>query len=397
MDYCQSANQISTYSTNACCCDPLVVKNIDCVTLEANNIDTNSLTVGGDLISDDITALENKTQFQTANAVTNTTSFAGTLSADTIQLSTGQISTPAVVTNTIQPISTTVSFNSDLSVNGTVTTGSPFTVSDTASTGPTTTANFIQSNLGAGSSTQIVVGRDDTNNFNSVEIGYSRPPSGTDNFAYMRLKGDNNTGIRVYSSYVQCPGELRIGTTPSSGIIVNPRTNGVIQNASQMVGNNTSVNWTIPSALNKQIRRVIVMVNGLKKKVNTGSPILYSNGTPIYTGASWGSQSAATTVWDSVGIRIWNTNYPLSTTYTINGAIELTYMGNPNGKETWVIAGQMSCPENTTPTSTDYYAWITGRIEMATGEQLTNLYVRLPTGDTSVVGDMAGTMSVLYY
>lgn len=398
MDYCASGNQISNYSTSGGCCDPLVVKNIDCVTLEANNIDTNSLTVNGDLISDDITALENKTQFQSASSVTNTTTFTGTLSADSVKVNTGQVSTPALVTNTIQPMTTSVNFNSDLVVNGTMTTGSPFTVSDTATTGSSTTANFIQPNLTTGVATQILVGKDDSNNFNSAEIGFRRPTAtAADNYAYFGLRGANDAGIRVYSTYVHFPTELRIGTTPSTGVIVAPRLNGVIQNASQMVGSNTSVNWTIPSANVKNTRRIVVMVNGMKKKANTGSPLLYSNGTPTYTGTTWGNQGASTQVWDATGIRIWNGPYPLTTTYTFNGAIEYSYLGVVNSRETWAISGNISCPQNTTPTSTDYYAIISGVVQMGLGETLTNLYMMLPAGDTSIVSDMAGTMNVLYY
>lgn len=396
MDYCASANQISTYATSGCCCDPMVVKNIDCVTLEANNIDTTSLTVDGDLISDDITALEQKTQFQSANALTSTTSFSGIVSADTITVASGQVGVPAIVTNTIQPSGTTVNFNSDLVVTGTMTTGSQFTVSDTATTGASTTANFIQSALGAGSSTQIVVGRDDTNSYNSAEIGFQRPFSGTDNYGYFRLKGDTNTGIRAYSSYVHCPGELRIGSTPSTGVIVTPKLNGTVQNATQLAPVGTTISWTIPASW-KNIRKIILMINGVKKKTNTAPILLYINGTSTYTGTTWGTQGASTQVWSSTGIATWNGPFPLSTTYTMNGVIEFSFMGTIGAKDTWSVSGQVSCPQNTTPSSTDYWSVITGIVQSAAGQFLTNLYLVLPTGDTTVVGDLDGQYNVLYY
>lgn len=398
MDYCSATNQISNYSgSEGCLCDPLVVKNLDCVTLEANTINANNLTVDGNLISDDITSLESKTQFQNANAATTTTTFTGTLSADTIKANTGQVSVPAVVTNTLQPLGgTTINFNSNLNVTGTVASGN-FTVSDPAISGPSTTANFLMPNLATGASTQVVVGKDDTTTANSVEVGYYRDSVAANSYGYIQLKNLSNSAIRVLSNYVSIPGELRVyGTTPST--IINPRTNGAIYNATSLHPVGTGVlSWTIPTVTNKNIKRIVIMLNQFEKKTNTNPLLLTTNGASTYTGTTWGNQGNVSKIWTSSGVELWNGPFPLTNTYSISGAIELTYFGYSNSKHTFSVNGQLSCPHKTDPTATHYYSIISGIISLPTATDLTTLNLKLPSTDTTTSTDLAGTMSILYY
>ena len=395
MDYCSASNQISNYSSSeGCCCDPLVVKNLDCVTLEANTINTNNLTVDGNLISDDITSLESKTQFQNANATTSTTTFTGTLSADTIKASTGQVSVPAVVTNTIQPLGgTTVNFNSNLAVTGTVTSGN-FTVTDPASSGPSTTANFLMPNLSTGASTQILVGKDDTNTANSVEMGYYRDSVEANSYGYLQLRNVSNSAVRVFSTYVHIPGELRIANNTASNII-NPRTNGALHNATSLAPVGQTLSWTIPST--KNIKRLIVMLNQFTKKPNTNPLLLSTNGVSTYTGTTWGNQGNSSKIWTSDGVELWNGPFPLAATYSISGAIEITYFQYNNSRHTYAINGQLSCPHTSNPSATHYYSIISGIIQLPTATELSSLRLTLPSGDTTVSGDLSGSMSVLYY
>jgi len=73
-DYCASRNQIKTYAPTASASNTLFAKNIDCVTLEADLVACDTLTVQGVDLSG-VTDLTTKTQYQTASG--NTTTFAG--------------------------------------------------------------------------------------------------------------------------------------------------------------------------------------------------------------------------------------------------------------------------------------------------------------------------------
>jgi hypothetical protein len=80
-DYCASRNQIKTYAPTASASNTLFAKNIDCVTLEANLVACDTLTVQGVDLSG-VTDLTTKTQYQTASG--NTTTFAGSVSTSAL-------------------------------------------------------------------------------------------------------------------------------------------------------------------------------------------------------------------------------------------------------------------------------------------------------------------------
>lgn len=401
MDYCNTSNQIGTYAPSGSggsggggCCDPLVVKNIDCVTAEADTITANSsLTVNGVNILNLSSDLNSKTQFQAATTTpSNKTIFTGSVEADNVSVATGTLTSASVNVNTLTPIGSSVNFNTPISVTGAITGGSSLTVTD-ASTGSSTVGSFLQAGLTTGQ-TQIVLGQAASTNSSAV-IGYNRNASdATQNYAFMSLWNNANGGPRIYSDRTNFPLQVTVGTTPTTGAILRPRLNGTMANMSSITTTGgVSFTWTADT----NVRKIVIMFNNAKKATNAGLTFLRTNihANTTYSGITWGTQGAANQTWTTTGIPIWNTTWPTTTTYTMMGSIEITYMGLISGLETWNVSGSMTCPENlTTGSPTNYFAYPIGQIQ-------STISTSVVTGFTLVNADSnaytQGQVNILYY
>lgn len=110
-DYCASRNQIKTYAP-ATASNTLFAKNIDCVSLDADLVACDTLTVQGVDLSG-YTDVLSKTQYQTASA--NNTTFAGNVTTSGVSTSqiaannpTTGVSIPSIIDQTISNASNSI-------------------------------------------------------------------------------------------------------------------------------------------------------------------------------------------------------------------------------------------------------------------------------------------------
>jgi hypothetical protein len=410
MDYCLAVNQIGNYAPasgggGGSCCDPLVVKNIDCVSLESDTVTCNNLTIDGNPITaSSISDLQAKTQNQTATALPPTTSFGGKLQVEDLNVVGGSLTTLTLNTDTIQPFTSgsTIAINAPISVTGSITSGDRLSVNNTTSTTGTTLASFFQTKLGdttpqTTQATSIVLGKS-TNAGESAYIRYTRDTNSTNNNLGFGVTGYNP--VQIFSSYMNIPTELRIVNN-----ILRPR---ITTSIGTLSGSQVTLVSSLPTPA-AGLRRVIIMLKGLQRSTTAPPYILFNDTlatTATYAGVTWGNNTTTTQAWSSgtSGIKLWNaTTTPAAQSgYTIafDMTINLDYMGTIGGLETWTVSGQGNDHQTniSTPTLTTSIYWVnfSGTVNLKTaGVSLSSLLIRAVSADTGTF--QAGSYSVMYY
>jgi len=409
MDYCLAGNQIGNYASSGAgsCCDPLVVKNIDCVSLESDTITANSLTINGDELDvQTIYDLEDKTMNQTSSTLPPATTFTGLLETNELKVVGGALSTLTLNTNTIQPFTSgsTISINAPISVSGSITAGDTLSVNNTTTTSGMVLASFLQSNLGnttpqSTQSASIILGKS-TSTAESAYIRYTRDTTSANNNLALGVTGSNP--LQIYSSYINIPSELRIANN-----ILRPRINTPVGNftASSQITLVSSLPTTTAG-----LKRVIVTMKGVRR-TTTASPFINFNDTAAttatYTGLTRGNNASNAVLWSTGtnAIKLWNNDTTPAATAGYTRSFDFTvifdYMGPIGGLDTWIISGQGNDVETNIATPTNvvstYWVEYSGTVQMKTaGTFLSSLLIRAVSTDTGTF-EATGNYGVMYY
>lgn len=399
MDYCSKVNQIGNYapSCGSGGVDPFVVKNIDCVTLEANSITTSALTINGNPIDDILTNISTKTQYQTATSTPYpTTSFSGQLVADNIIVNDGFFESSNFKTNTLLPYTSGITFNTGIVVNGSVSCKTSLLVNDTASSGDVV-AQFLQPSLGSATST-IEFGKDSTSS-NCGEIFFNRDAVTTANtHCGIRMKGYVDNGIKIYSDKVVFPKPLYIGSSVTQ---VVPRYLQTLNDFGP-----SAITYTIDSTLG--IKRVVISFSDWKKLNSTSTTIAVprltftgSGGATVnYAGISVGNNTGQYQYWGSSYIPLWNnTTYPATATYVYNGIIELTSMGIITGAgERWNITGNIAAYNPDNLAGADYYCHFNGSVSLTAvaNSKLASIIISRQSGESTIPATGYGKIGCMF-
>jgi hypothetical protein len=378
MDYCLASNQIGNYVSSGGTPSNYQTRNIDCVTLDADTVTCNKLTVDGVEVDTELQDIVAATQHQTASA--SMTTFTDSVDADQIYCS-------ALLTNNIQGPSGLITLNSPVTCTSTLTSSTSITVNNTtATTGATPLGNFLASAQTSGTSA-IYIGKDTTtaNNALVLSYNYSSP-----NYAQISLTG-STAGPKIYSTSVDIPSSLTVKSQ-----IVNPRVIGTLTTTTG-AGPFSFAWYTNYTNIYKVVVNFTDVIMASNATNNT--PLLsvgYNgnylvNSAGMYDGACWGNNAASTIPWLTPGgIYLWNVVTHDNTRVKITGSIELTYAGNHTGsQQMWTVKGMLVSSVG----AYTYYVNTAGSIFMpATHPTLNCVQMRRYAVDFT-----SGYMNVLYY
>lgn len=395
--YCDPGMQVSTYAVSAS--DPLIVKNIDCVSLETTNAVVSNLTVGGNPFdSSDFVSIKTTLQNQSATLNPQVTTFTGKVTCDNIDVSSGTLSVPSTSVNTIVPFTagSTVNINSNVQVNGNVSLTDSLSVINTTGTIGGIIAAFYQSNLASNQSVSMAFGKSSNTNEGAF-FRYNNDSAGAN--LEFGLYGASSSP-KIYSTYTNIPLQLRIANT-----IILPKVN----TSTVTLSSNPTASPTIATGFTS-------VANGLKKitisivklrKSTLAAPVISFNSLQAtssiyYRGGTTGNNAAATNGWPITGLRIWNNSTlpadettPSTKTRYFNAVITLIYAGILNSVETWTVDGRVCDVYEDAGflTSSDYQAFMTGQVQfVSTTATLSSLVLhRVDTGNWT-----SGTVTVQY-
>lgn len=332
-DYCDPSNFIGTYdpANSSGGSGDIVTKNIDCVTLEADTVTCNALTINGESIEVDLTNVIARTVNQTATANPQTTVFTGTLAAD-------EVSAPQVNTDTIVAGSGTLTVGSPMVCSSTLTSNSSINVSNSSGTSTLQALTLYEPNQTSGG-VQLLFGKNtSSNNCGVLVFNYAATGSTSNNIS---LALANQLGLQVHPSYVNVASTLNV-----AGVPCIPRQIGTM---ATLAAGTTSYSFSFTTI--GPIRRLVFsMVDMVVTEGANNPPLLqvmsgtasYFNNPGAYVGVNAGNNASTTRVYGDTGIPLWN-NVTLPTpsgSYKISGSIEFTYAGDYTGtQQCWSVKG----------------------------------------------------------
>jgi hypothetical protein len=381
MSYCLPTNQIGNYAPGN---SNISTRNIDCVTIDVDTADIQNLTVDGLSVSGDLTTALNATQNQTAIASPQTTTFAGSVTAD-------QVYTNTLLTDTITAPSGTLTINNNVTSVANITTTGAISVNNTTATSTTQLAQFLEPNQTSGT-TEIVIGKSTSTN-NSLKIQHVYTSSGsTSNYGQLALA--NGSGPQIYSTYTNIPNNLQV-----NGVVAIPRQIGTL---TTMTGSGAGITFPFSFTTTSNVQRIIVNVvdmvgNGAASSIPlvqygyNGTYVTASGNT--YVGITYGNNGGAILQWANTGIPLWNQTAGLNTNYKISGSIEFQLAGSVTGAQRWVIKGMMGTPDSVS-TAGPYYVYFQGVLNCPGAfPNFTNLRIACQAS-TVLTG---GYCNILYY
>jgi hypothetical protein len=402
MDVCNAANRIGTYvpaassggttptswtitSTETSTVNQQI-KNIDAVSVEANLVSCNALTIAGQPITGGLATLTEKTQNQTATA--GTTTFTGTVNAESFNATGGTFTASTINTQNIVPtaepiliggtnktvyihsvnqrvgINTTApTAGTALDVNGSIRTNSQLLVVPTI----TTTSNIVQSLTGTtnvlttGSERRIVLGVAETTN-NAGYIGFNKvsDTSGdASNRLSLYLSGKSTTGPRldVNGTNTNVVGAMAV----SGALTLNGGTlNNYLGNGQNSVATTATVTFNPFTAREFTLSFFNVSVGSAAWRMDvTVSPV--NSATCI--GSTNGTKGNNNITWTGGTIRLSNdTTNTLTATAIMNGFLRFEMVGSGTSGPIYSVYGSTTI--SSTSSSTCYTNQINGIIEM---------------------------------
>jgi len=292
MDYCNASNQIGSFvPSSGTLTQNIITKNVDCVSLEADLVSCDTLTIKGVEYPQSIDSVISATQHQ--SAVTNPyalTSFASSLSAS-------EVTTPGqITTNTINPYGSTPtitlgSTKPGLVVNNTtgyvgIGTSTPSTFLDITgtSTSPGTTIRSIFP-LTASGSTRILLGASSSITRDAGFIDYVYTSSGsTSNQIRMGLLNQTTPMIIISGTATTISGDVNIDSNTFKLDSVNNRVginNSTPVQALDVVGSIVATGSitgnTIAGTISTAVQPNITQVGSLSTLVVVGETNIDSN------------------------------------------------------------------------------------------------------------------------
>lgn len=291
MDYCNASNQIGSFVPSGTLTQNIITKNVDCVSLEADLVSCDTLTIKGVEYPQSIDSVISATQHQ--SAVTNPyalTTFASSLSAS-------EVTTPGqITTNTINPYGSTPtitlgSTKPGLVVNNTtgyvgIGTSSPTTFLDITgtSTSPGVTLRSIFP-LSSGSSNRILLGASSTISKDAGFVDFVYTSSGsTSNQIRMGLLNQSSPMIIVSGTATTITGDVNIDSNTFKLDSVNNRVginNSAPTQALDVVGSIVATGSitgnTIAGTISTAVQPNITQVGSLSTLVVVGETNIDSN------------------------------------------------------------------------------------------------------------------------
>lgn len=397
MDYCNKDYQIGTYApvtSSSGGSYPNEFTSVDCVSLEANSITCDTLTIDGEVWNTTETdSIGQKTVNQSATLDPSVTTFIGTLYADEIDVGTGEISSYTVYADTLTPSSsTTLNVNAPLGVYDTITCTNSVTIANLNSTGSNVLAVFVQPLLPATNSLKVRFGKSSSVTDECAELSFTHTstPSSTNYMSLHLLNRQNTSAVRVYPTYTDVIGELRVNNYPVISRIMS--------NYTTLSG---AMSPTLQSSIPTNATRIVICITNCKKDnlgpiavtpLTSGTPtsltvegmVWGNNGSSIYNWTNTTTPRTSMFLWNAASLPADETNKPRYYSYTI----VLTYMGSVGGYETYTIDGHGS------ESQSQYYISMSGRMTAsATGQKITS--IQLNRNDTGSF--TSGYASVQYY
>lgn len=381
MDYCVTSNQIGNYvpSSGGGGSGGVTTRNIDCVTLDADTVTCNSLTIDGVVVDTSLQDIVAATQHQTATP--SITTFSSNVDVD-------QVYSTTLLTDNIQAPTGTLTINSAVTTTSSVTSATSINVNNTtATTGAVPLASFTAANQTSGT-TALYLGKNTSAQHNALALTYNFSASPS-NYAQLSLTY-STAGPKIYSNSVDIPSSLTVKSN-----LVNPRVIGTLTSVTgagpfnfTWFGNYTGVRKVIMNLVDIMVE---TGVNNNCPVISVGSGNQYLTGTAdTYRGASYGNNGASTIQWDKPGgIPIWNVWTLANTTTKISGSVEFTYAGTYSGtKEMWSVKGNLSSVLSGT-----YVCNLAGTVYMS------DLYPTLSSIQLRkyMSNFLSGSVNVLYY
>lgn len=397
MDVCNPVNNIGTYvsssggggstpstwtitSTETSTVNQQI-KNIDAVSVEANLVSCDVLTVAGQTITGGLADLNTKTQNQTATE--GTTTFVGTVNAASLNATGGTFTASTINTQYIVPTTEPVQIggtNKTLVVNSStqrvgVNTTTPTTALDVTGTtktttlqiSPTTTSsttnciNCTNSSLGV-AEYRFLLGASESSN-NGGYLSFARAST---------TSGDANNKMSLYLNGTSKP---RLDVTGTNVVISSPvSVNGSVINNylgnGQINDSNLAASYSFTTFTARSFT-----VSFYNVSVTTGAwrMDLTVGGTASSSGCTIGSKGNSSTSWTSGGlIRLLNdttTSLPGVATCIMNGNIRFEMVGGTQSAPVFVFFGTTTVIAPSV--STTYSNEINGQVTVSSGFPLT--------------------------
>ena len=424
-DVCNIANQIASYTPSSTGLEvSLLSKNVDAVTVEANLVACNALTIQGIPVT---TTSSDKIQ-NISSATAGVTNFTGEVTMT--DLSTDQIETDTIIPktgNTLQitdagitsplmhfnPTTGRVGINTNnpqqaLDVRANSTQASPSFCVDAAnsrigvgvinptyaihlnhpSTSTTSLAALLQSGLPVSAYNQILFGKD-TSKYASLRYTTSSTDTAASNYAGIVLSGTETS--RWYQTGI----EFRVPVTLTGNLTVNGTANLYLAVNGQTVWtadtNKTYYQCSCPNARSVTFGFQDMYATGLLSGGNYICKVVSSTGTPECQ--VWTTGNNAATGRESSSNQFWLHNGgPQTSTQRMAGTITLTRMYTAPGNPFVYNVHGNSILYDVNTSTTHYFSTIVGRVVLPTSATLNR--VELLTNNSST--GMSGTFDLSY-
>jgi hypothetical protein len=359
---CDPATRIPTYASLSS------VSDVDCVSLETNELDTQSLTIGGTAYTaTSFDTFLQKTQYQSASGPPAQTTFVGNVVVPVITSNGGFLTTNILNCDTIGSTTCT----KPITFQGPITTPNIITLNDQSTFGATV-ASFLQPGLLATNSVRLFLGATNTTN-NGATFEYNHlADNSTTNNLIMKVVGGSSQ-VRISGTTTTISGPLKVQSAP-----VLPRVISVGETFASTLTSN-------PFNFSPDARRVeIHFINVVRKNPNNFEALLQFGVQPStwddnignYQGSNLSNDSALSVYWSVFpGCPIID-NWPTGGTFgdfLWSGRIVVSYLGVVGTLHRWTINGQLSTPNVVNISGTNfgpYTNWITGNY---TSETTTNI------------------------
>lgn len=355
MNYCSADSFIGNFApASGGGTGTLDTKNIDCVSLESDEVICNLLTVDGENVVPLIYQALNATLHQTTSANPPTTQFAGNVYVD------NNVVSPNITTDSI----TSSTPNTDISIGSCVFTGTvefenTVYIRTTATGNANTSLLVLQPNATTNTYQNIRLGQSVTGtNYAQLRFRYNAANS-TNNYAELSVA--QNVGLQVYPTYVNIPSSQEIRV---QGITMWPKrnvyaTNAVTVNTSNIVNLSFSSAYTFSTINNP--KHVVLSFHDLEINNSVNTPIIrlcynsnsdYSGSPANFLGQTTGTNGTNMLSWgnnasnyNGAGIPLWQRNWP-GTGWKAYGKVEMVLMsmstsGNTITGQIWAITGNV--------------------------------------------------------
>lgn len=332
----------------------LDTKNIDCVSLESDEVICDHLTIDGQDVIPLLASASQAILYQSTTAIPQSTNFAGRVFVSE------SLSTPNVVTDNIASLTpaTDITVGSCVFV-GTVEFGNTVYIRTITTTNTNPTLLVLQPNATTNTTQTIQIGKSvATNNYAQLKFNYLLANSTTN---YAELSVGTNPGLQVYPSYVNIPSlqEIRVqGTTmwPKRNVYA---TNAVTVNTSNIANLSFSSAYTFSTINNP--KHVVLSFHNLEINNSVNTPIIrlcynsnsdYSGSPANFLGQTTGTNGTNMLSWgnnasnyNGAGIPLWQRNWP-GTGWKAYGKVEMVLMsmstsGNTITGQIWAITGNV--------------------------------------------------------